>query len=1099
MTTEVRQQAAHPGSSYLVQAPAGSGKTELLTQRILALLAVVDEPEEILALTFTRKAAAEMLNRVIGSLSMERPEDNSSHKMDTFRLAERALKRSSERGWQLIENPNRLRIMTLDSLTGSLARQLPLLSGLGEMPTPSEHAVAAYREAAESTLDEAIRRDSMAVETLLLHLDHNMVQLIELMSGMLGSREQWLGYIGAFGRDTGQLRQMLETNMAGWMLKQLQYCHDLIPVEFRTEIIQFARFAAANGGNPALDTINQWPDCTLETISTWQLLSGFLLTGSSASFKKRLTKNEGFPPPAAREKAAMTEILTQLAAIPGAAEALHGIRELPENARLDENQWQVLQALFELLPLAVAKLQQIFSSNGSADFTEIALRALDALTDANDNPSDLLLKLDYRMHHILVDEFQDTSELQIKLLRCLTSGWQQEDGRTLFMVGDPMQSIYRFRKAEVGLFLQAADNSAELPPITEHRLVRNFRSAPAIVDWVNRAFASIFPTEQNIINGAISHASADAALTHQGKVCLHLQEHEDEMAEASKIVHLIRSARERDQCIGILSRTRKQLHAIMPALSDAGIPFRAVKILPLNSQPEVHALRALTRALLHPADRVAWAALLRAPCCGLSRADMFALMAGDERSLWEIIREESCVARLTSNAMERVIHLKEAIEPCMDTSGKIAVRKLVETAWLRLGMPGYLNATEKKNVETVLDLLDELDGDTAVAGFIDFDLFDERLEKLYAAPDSSKEAARVELMTMHGAKGLQWEVVILPSLGKPPKSSHSPLLAFTNIELDHTSALLIAAKAETRSRDAHYKIIQQIEKEREGNELARLLYVATTRAETELHMFGHLSNSGKASKGSLLSLLLKQGDNCFGAQVSFIEDGETAKTNQRLPLQRFKTVAEIITGSESQAGQVVDQADEENNQETTHEIEFGWAGAEAAPIGNTLHAILQQIAEHGVESWNSELTAQAIQTMRRILIAEGLSGELLTSALSRCTLGMEQALKSQKGQWILSGKHDDAHCEWPLSTLCNGRASHRIIDRSFIDECGTRWIIDYKTASHEGGNLEQFLDREQQRHTRQMEGYRDLLQRMDSERPVRVALYFPIVDGWREL
>ncbi|NOR73385.1 MAG: AAA family ATPase, partial [Mariprofundaceae bacterium] len=945
---------------------------------------------EILALTFTRKAAAEMRNRVVQSLRMEKPADQSSHKMDTFRLAEQALKRSSEKGWRLTENPNRLPIMTIDSLTGSLARQLPLLSGLGEMPAPSEHAVAAYREAVESTLDEAIRHDSMAVETLLLHLDHNMVQLIELISEMLGNREQWLSYIGEFGRQTDQLRQMLEVNMAGWMLQQLQKCNDLMPIGVRIELVALARFTADNGGNPALGSIETWPESTLESLETWQLLANFLLTGSGTGFKKRLAKNDGFPAPAKAEKVAMTTILDLLTATPALLESLQTVRELPGNAQIDESQWQVLKALFELLPLAVLRLQQIFARDGSADFTEIILRALGALTDANDNPSDLLLKLDYRIHHILIDEFQDTSELQIRLLRCLSSGWQQEDGRTLFMVGDPMQSIYRFRKAEVGLFLQAAGNSAGLPQVSEQKLIRNFRSAPAIVDWVNRAFASIFPVEQNISNGAISHASADAALSHQGSVHLHLQEGENEITEAGEIVNLIREARERGRSVGVLSRTRKQLHAIMPALSDAGIPFRALKILPLNSQPEIRMLRALTRALLHPADRVAWVALLRAPCCGLCSADLFSLIAGDERPIWDIINQMPLKTELTTEIRGRIVHLGEALKPCMSVSGKTGVRKLVEAAWLRLGMPGYSGDMAGVNVETVLSLIDELDGDRTVTGFIDFELFDERLEKLYAAPDSSREAAQVELMTMHGAKGLQWETVILPALGKPPKSSHSPLLAFTNIEINHKSSLLIAPKGETRTKDPLYKMIQKIEKERENNELARLLYVATTRAETELHMLGHLSgSSGKAARGSLLSLLLKQGDDCFAANVSFIEQCESVKADEKLPLQRFKTVPEppALTEPAPDHG-------------TIHEIEFGWAGAEAAPIGNTLHAMLQQVAELGVENWSGEQTAEATQSMQRMLIAEGLSGELLTSALSRCSSGLEQALKSERGRWI---------------------------------------------------------------------------------------------------
>jgi ATP-dependent exoDNAse (exonuclease V) beta subunit len=657
------------------------------------------------------------------------------------------------------------------------------------------------------------------------------------------------------------------------------------------------------------------------------------------------------------------------------------------------------------------------------------------------------------------------------------------------MVGDPMQSIYRFRKAEVGLFLQAAGNSAGLPQASKQKLVRNFRSAPAIVDWVNRAFASIFPAEQNISNGAISHASADAALSHQGSVHLHLQEGENEIIEAGEIVNLIREARERGRSVGVLSRTRKQLHVIMPALSDAGIPFRALKTLPLNSQPEIRMLRALARALLHPADRVAWVTLLRAPCCGLCSADLFSLIAGDERPIWDIINQMPLKTELTTEIRGRIVHLGEALKPCMSVSGKTGVRKLVETAWLRLGMPGYSGDMAGVNVETVLSLIDELDGDRTVAGFIDFELFDERLEKLYAAPDSSREAAQVELMTMHGAKGLQWETVILPALGKPPKSSHSPLLAFTNIEINHESSLLIAPKGETRTKDPLYKMIQKIEKERENNELARLLYVATTRAETELHMLGHLSgSSGKAARGSLLSLLLKQGDDCFAAHVSFIEQCKSVKTDEKLPLQRFKTVPEPPALTEPAP-----------DHDTTHEIEFGWAGAEAAPIGNTLHAMLQQVAELGVENWGDEQTAEATQSMQRMLIAEGLSGELLTSALSRCSSGLEQALKSERGRWILSGIHGDAHCEWSLSSIQNGQLSHRIIDRSFIDSEGTRWIIDYKTASHEGAGLEQFLDSEEQRHTGQLQGYRDLLQKMDSSHPIKVALYFPAVDGWREL
>jgi hypothetical protein len=113
-----------------------------------------------------------------------------------------------------------------------------------------------------------------------------------------------------------------------------------------------------------------------------------------------------------------------------------------------------VRALARLMKLAAAELWLVFREAGEVDFGELAARAIAALGDEMD-PTELGLRLDWRIRHLLVDEFQDTSPTQVELLQRLTAGWQQGDGRTLFCVGDPMQSIYRFRKAEVGLFLRA--------------------------------------------------------------------------------------------------------------------------------------------------------------------------------------------------------------------------------------------------------------------------------------------------------------------------------------------------------------------------------------------------------------------------------------------------------------------------------------------------------------------------------------------------------------------------------------------------------------------------------------------------------------------
>ncbi|MBN4061384.1 UvrD-helicase domain-containing protein [bacterium AH-315-G11] len=1086
MSSKVRQQAISPKQSFLVQAPAGSGKTELLTQRILALLAVAQEPEEIMALTFTRKAAAEMRARVLESLHMSKPDDKESHRMGTWLLAEKVLQRSHERQWQLLENPNRLRMMTLDSLTSMLARQLPLLSGLGDMPRPSEHAGAMYQQAAENTLNHAARHYRTAVESLLLHQDHNTTAVITLIANMLQNREQWLKYIAKYARDTQGLRDLLEHNLAYYMEHQLQQCDASMPIEYKQALPALMRFAAEHGGSE-LWKIEAWPEPDIECLSMWKNIADFLLT-ASGTLRKTVTKSQGFPADAKVEKSAVLDIFSHLSDISELSEQWHDIRKMPDSPHFSDTQWQVLQALFTLLPLASNELKNIFTQQGSADFTEISLRALDALSDEQGRPSDVLLKLDYRIQHILVDEFQDTSELQIELLRCLTAGWQEEDGRSLFMVGDPMQSIYRFRKAEVGLFLEAAKNNVDLPEVLPCSLQRNFRSSPSIVHWVNRAFAQIFPTQADAMRGAVCHAQAEAARDHEGNVHLHLQTGEDAQAEAMSILDIIRQSTPQKQRIGILARTRKHLHTIMPTLEKAGIAFRAIKILPLAEQAEVRTLRALTRALLHPADKASWAALLRSPCCGLNNQALFDVLGSHmPLPVWERLHDAALLSSLQPDTRLRVEHLTHALAPCMASVGHIAVRDCIETAWLRLGMPHLLKGSAHTNVETVLQLLDSLEAEH-IAGSIHFKHFDERLEFLYAAPNSNPDAAMVELMTIHGAKGLQWDVVVLPGMGKSSGRNDAPLMAFTEAPVQGEGLFLLSPKAQTRSKDKLFSFIQNIEKNKDLHEQHRQLYVACTRAESQLHIFGHVSEKeGRAKKGSFLHTLLEHDEACFGAHIIQLEKLEPDHTSVGKKLQRMRDIPAAIAAYPS--------VDSERKDETV----FAWAGLEAAPVGNVLHAIFEQIAKIGVEQWRTENNNQS---MRRLLMQEGLSGEILETALHRCQVGLDNTLNSQRGRWILSNKHQHAHCEWAISHLNLNSSntchlSHYIIDRSFEDDDGIRWIIDYKTASHEGGDIEHFLDEECQRHQSQLQRYALALQAMGHHN-LRLALYFPMLDTWRE-
>src|SRR5690606_3973043 len=194
MTVSARQPSDHaararaldPAASFLVQAPAGSGKTELLTDRILALLAIVNRPEEIVAITFTRKAASEMHSRVLGKLRTGLgPEPDEAHRKNSWRLARQAMRRDAEQGWHLLDYPARLSIRTIDSFCSWLVRGMPWLSALGGLPAVTDNAAAHYEAAARATL--ALADDMSEVASFLAHMDVDTRAAQSLIASMLGS------------------------------------------------------------------------------------------------------------------------------------------------------------------------------------------------------------------------------------------------------------------------------------------------------------------------------------------------------------------------------------------------------------------------------------------------------------------------------------------------------------------------------------------------------------------------------------------------------------------------------------------------------------------------------------------------------------------------------------------------------------------------------------------------------------------------------------------------------------------------------------------------------------------------------------------------
>jgi len=1122
-----RDRALDTSRSFIVQAPAGSGKTELLTQRYLALLARVEQPEEVVAITFTNKAAAEMRNRVLAALdrAASEPRPVEGHAGRTWDLAARVLEHDRRQGWSLRRQPNRLRVRTIDALCTGITRQMPLAAKLGVQPETVPDAGALYRQAARNTLAELESGETAWAEPvgrLLEHLGNDLAAVEDMLARMLARRDQWLRHMGsgcALDREAleGALYRVVADAMAGIDRR--------IPLDLRLEWLELARFAAGQlerrGGAGDLARVlelERFPGDAPEQLPDWLALIQGVLTQDARrpKWRTRVDVRNGFPKKDdgrdADEEALFDDmkgrhkaLVDALAAIPGLRETLHGLRRLPP-VRYQERQWQVLEALSVLLPLAVAHLKLVFAARGQADFAEIALSAVAALGEP-DAPTDLALALDYRIQHLLVDEFQDTSLSQYELLERLTAGWQPGDGRTLFAVGDPMQSIYRFRQAEVGLFLRARREGIgqlRLEPLT---LEVNFRSQRGIVDWVNAAFRRVLPEREDIAGGAVAYAPSTAF--HPPLPGEAVQVHpflgDDREEEARRVLELVRQARAEDpqQSIAILVRSRSHLAAIVPRLREAGLRYRAVEIETLGHRPVVQDLLVLTRALCHPADRVAWLALLRAPWCGLSLADLHGLAAGDGAPLWQNMRDAGRLASLSEDGRRRLRRLEAVLETALKDRRRRSLRRWVEGVWFALGGPAcYAQATDLEDARVYLQTLDEFDlgGDLA-----DFEALADKVDALYAQPDLEADD-RLQIMTIHKSKGLEFDTVILPGLGRRPPAETQQLLMW--LERPRPGGgddlLLAPVKAREEDKDPIYDYLRGLDAAKRRYEDGRLLYVAATRAVRRLHLLA--ATGCKEDEEGTIELKAPQTDSLLSSLWPAVEkDFERVAEQGRDSVDETRATSTAPTAIRRlpaawtlpDAPPPVPGGEGGERLRREEAIEFEWATETARHVGTVVHRVLEQIGRDGIESWSPSRLAALAPWLRARLRALGVPGDELGTALEKVDRALTGTLNDERGRWILSSAHEDARCELALSGIHGGELVNVIIDRTFIDAAGVRWIIDYKTGSHAGGGLDAFLDQERERYRGQLERYAALMTAMEA-RPIRLALYFPLLGGWRE-
>jgi ATP-dependent exoDNAse (exonuclease V) beta subunit len=1053
-----RLRALDVAQSFIVQAPAGSGKTELLIQRYLKLLETVETPDAVVAITFTRKAAGEMRSRVLEALRTARSgvEPEAAHQRLTYQISRHVLEHQRQLGWDLLRNPARLRIETIDALCAAITRRMPWLARFGAMPEISEKAEDLYREAARNTLMH-LERGHDGLAYLLLHLDNDFQRARQLIGQMLERRDQWLRHTGV------NLRGELESSLQRLILDELAQ----LRAAFQDGLAAESAF---------LCELEQFPGARLEDVAGWEKIADLVLT-QDGKLRKRVT---GHP-----LKARCEQLIESLRGEVALLESLGRVRKLP-TPQFTGQQWQAVEAAVSVLKLAVAELQLVFRERGRVDFAELSIRASAALGQV-DAPEDLALALGQRIQHFLVDEFQDTSATQFELIEKLTAGWEPGDGRTLFLVGDPMQSIYRFRQADVSLFLKArlqGIGGIRLEPLT---LSVNFRSQPGIVEWVNRTFESILPLSDDLDSGAVAY-SASVPGTDGTDAVIGIHAVQDGAQEAARVIELL--GVEGVGRVAVLVRSRAHLIEIVNTLKRHRIAFQAIEIDQLGERQVVEDLMALTFALLHAADRVSWLALLRAPWCGLTLDDLHTLAGSDHRAtIWNLLHQPR--EALSEDGRARIQRILPVMEQAIAERGRRPLRDWVESTWMRLGGPACVE--DETALEDAAAYFDLLEGLAEGADLADFEWFREQVNALFAQPNALA-GEQLQLMTIHKAKGLEFDTVILPGLDAPPRSDDQRLLLW----LEHRGELLLAPIAESGGdKDPIYAYLSKIERRKSDQETARLLYVAATRARRSLHLLGSvkLKDHGMVAEPdsrSFLKLLWPAVAAQFSSPLAVLENERPARvrTIRRAPATWRVPPAPPPVEWERPGMERVQRAD----------VAFDWVSDRSRYAGAALHGFLQRIAREGLDIWDESAVRLHRGAYGAVLVNLGVPANHLAWAVERVESGLLRTLRDPRGRWVLAD-HAEAASELPIAGLIDGNLCEAVIDRTFIDEDGVRWIIDYKTGAHEGAELENFLEQEKARYREQLERYARLMLQRDrlvAERPIRLGLYFPMPGAWLE-
>ncbi len=1066
-----RDRAIDPMVSCCVVAPAGSGKTSLLVQRVLALLARVSHPEQIVAITFTRKAAAEMRARMAEVFELAKVKQASEvpeHERLTLELAKLALSNASQRGWPLPQQLERLQFMTIDSFCASLVRQMPLASRMGKAMTPAEPASDLYRAAVLDLLQTKEEQIRVHMTAILAALGNRWSSTIDWLSELLAKREQWQLALFPRQREQDALQYMRETWVLECQRRVAQLNHDLQP--WRAQLQEILDVLSVEEETDFL------PLHAPNAIGSWRRVAAFLLT-QGGEWRKNVTVKDGFPPKSAH-KDLHTAVSAEVRAALSPA-VFEGIALMPDTLE-DDKDWQIVSSIVAILPHLLASFWWQCQLRGEVDFTQIASAALEALGD-DECPTDLALKLDYGIHHLLVDEFQDTSTHQFELIRRLTRGWfehnqtEPESPKTLFVVGDAMQSIYRFRGAQVDLFVRAIEEGFNGLRLQRLDLCRNFRSAEGIVRWVNEVFAEA-PSRCSPMINRLSANRAEPALVDSSDIQLHAFVDDSNAArETEFIVDRVRSWLEADASISvaILGRTRSQLAPIMKLLKDGGIAYNAADVEKITDNIAVTDFVNVLRLIADPSDKLAGMSCLRAPWLGAPLEVLHQVQAihstlgkGDWHESFCALQQD-CADPVLQSCLA---HFNDVIRWGAVFRGRRATRLWLEAIWNGLsGDAIYSSERDHSAMQALFEVLEQnpsyLDSPWEIATLLE------------SKTITTQVSARVSVMTMHKSKGLEFDYVMLPSMGRTGRSSPRALFEWAELPVPHAYGFLLGCSKSSGSNGLSVgNWLHEREKIALNDELKRLFYVAATRAKRKLCITTSYKQQDSArckpANGSLLGQIEQLADAEFTWHTPAISQVNAGTQPILGPMQ----ITRFIPNTRPTVPETM-----LDNVEHDLVVTQDWQKSSAV-IGSLVHKAFElAVKANRLPGCNSHLHRRLLQEAIHL----GHPATTANQCVNEACGVIKTTSENENAHWLFVGDQWQRHPEYSVARRVEEGVESYYIDLLLRSTSGDELrIVDFKTNAPEPLETPQAFERRMlETYAGQMQTYVAIITEIERREP----------------